>query len=330
MTGTKVGIIGCGKIGERHLEGYQSVDEVSVTVTDIQPEKAERLASEYDVDWHSDPQEVLQSPHIDAIDVCVPVTAHRDVITDVLDNDKHVFCEKPLAPTLEDAQKLKERASEADKILMVGYLYRFHPAFQNLKKILEEDVIGDPHYAIFRVGGRGSHRAWKHKADAGGGVGNEMLVHMLDLMVWYFGSPSTIEGLTSDIILEERKIDGETVQATADDHVVLKSEMDDGPTVLCQSDLITPSYMNYVEVHGSNGSVMTSILDYFPTTVYCQEPRGGYDEGRNVTKFSAVDLFERELSCFVDRVRNHDIHETNSAGDAVEVRRIIESMQEEP
>lgn len=325
MTEINVGVVGCGKISERHLRGYQEIDGVSVTLADIVTEKAERLASEYDVSWRSDPGGLLCDSAIDAIDVCVPVTAHGDVISEALDNDKHVFCEKPLARNLKEAQDLQRRTSHAGKILMVGYLYRFHPAFQNLKQVLDDGIIGEPHYAIFRVGGRGSHRTWKHKRDRGGGVENEMLVHMLDLMVWYFGVPTDVERLHSGIVLEKREIDDRTIDATADDNIVLQSKMENGMSVLCQSDLVTPSYMNYVEVHGSNGSVMTSILDYFPTVVYCEEPRGNYEAGRNVTKFSAVDLFKRELDYFIDCVRNREAAEVNSVEDAVEVRRIIDS-----
>ncbi|WP_424017688.1 Gfo/Idh/MocA family protein [Halorientalis pallida] len=327
METISVGVVGCGKIAERHINAYAKLDGVDVTITDIDESKRS-VAEEYGVEWCTDPDTLIERADIDAIDVCVPVTAHEDVISQSLGHDKDVFCEKPLARTTAQARRIREKADQTDNIVMVGYLYRFHPAFQFVKEVLDERIIGSPHYAIFRVGGRGSHRPWKHKQAAGGGVGNEMLVHMLDLVFWYFGEPQSAESLHTDTILREREIGGETVQADANDLALLNLDMNDGFSVLCQSDLLTPSYMNYVEIHGSNGSIFTTILDYFPTIVYCQERRGIYDKGRNVREFDRVDLFERELDQFVDCVRTGSKPELNDVADSVAVRSIIESTIE--
>src|SRR5207253_3551392 len=121
----------------------------------------------------------------------------------------------------------------------------------------------------------------KHRVETGGGAANEVLIHMLDLALWYFGEPESVENLYTDTILREREVDDELIEADAEDIVLLKLKHEGDMSTFCQSDLITPGYMNYVEVEGTNGSVFTSILDYLPTTINCKQARGAFDRGQN-------------------------------------------------
>lgn len=323
----KIGIIGCGKIAERHLTGYKKIEGAEVSVSDLVLDKAKSLSEDYGVDYEEDPDDLIKGENIDAVDVCVPTRHHAEVILKALENDKHVFCEKPLTNSLEEAEEIEKKSRESNRIVMSGYLYRFHPAFEKVKEVLEERIIGEPYYAVFRVGGRGSHRAWKHKKSEGGGAINEMLVHMLNLVTWYFDGVETAQNLSTETVLETREIDGEEVEADAEDLTVLRLETVEGAKVLCESDLITPSYMNYVEIHGTNGSIWTSILDYFPTVVYCKEPRGVYNQGNNFFEYERVDLFEKELRHFVESVENGEKPSLNSIEDSVETLKVIESIR---
>jgi predicted dehydrogenase len=323
----RIGVIGCGKIAEKHLNAYKKLGGVDITVTDI-VEKGKMIAQNYGVNWYDNFDDLISGNTVDAIDVCIPTPSHTEVILKALDSGKHIFCEKPLARNLEEAIQIQEKAAQAGKVLMVGYLYRFHPAFQFARDILKERIVGEPYYAIFRLGGRGSHKAWKHKRETGGGAGNEILVHMLDLILWYFGEPRNIKNLYMDVILKEREIEGKVVEADAEDLILLKTEMANGTKVLCESDLITPSYMNYIEIHGTNGSLWTTILDYYPTIVYCKEPRGVYDRGNNYFKFPKVDLFEKELDHFIRCIQNDEQPSMNSIEDSVRIMKVIESVKE--
>lgn len=324
----KIGVIGCGKIAEKHLNAYKKIDDIEVFVSDI-VEKGKAVAENYGAQWNDNPDQLITEGEVDAIDVCVPTPSHSDFIMRALDSGKHVFCEKPLASTIEEAEKIQEKAVQTKKLVMVGYLYRFHPAFEFAKDIIKEKIIGEPYYALFRLGGRGSHKAWKHLKKTGGGAANEMLVHMMDLVVWYFGDIARVENLYSDIILKERTIENTVVKPTAEDIILLKIETEGDVKVICQSDLITPSYMNFIEIHGTNGSVYTSILDHFPTNVYCKEPVGIYDRGNNFSKFPQVDLFERELKYFIDCVKNGRVNEINSLTDSISVMKAINTLDKE-
>lgn len=321
----RIGVVGCGKIAEKHLNAYKKLENIEITVTDI-VERGKMVAKHYGFNWHDNPDGLISGNTVDAIDVCIPTPLHAEVILKAMDSGKHVFCEKPLAKNLEETIQIQEKATQVDKLVMVGYLYRFHQALQFGKDIIKEEIIGKPYYAIFRLGGRGSHKAWKHKRETGGGATNEMLVHMLDLILWYFGEVKSIENLYMDTILKERKIERKLVEVNAEDLVLLNVEMENEVNVLCESDLITPSYMSYIEVHGTNGSFWTSILDYFPTILYCKEPRGVYDQGHNFFKFPKVDLFEKELRHFIECIENGEKPTLNSVEDSIKIKKVIESV----
>jgi len=322
---TRIALIGCGKIAEKHLNAYRKLPQAHVTVADIVP-KGRLIAENYGVTWHDDPETLIASPSIDAVDVCTPTPSHAPLILQALQAGKHVFCEKPLARNVAEMEAIRARAEGNGSALMVGYPYRFHPALQLGREVVAEGIIGEPYLALVRLGGRGSHKAWKHKVATGGGVGNEMLVHALDLLLWYFGSFATVETLFSGLLLPEREIEGEIVQADADDVVLLKIEMERGVLALCQCDLVTPGYMNTVEVQGTNGSLMTSILDHVPTAVFCRQSRGAYELGTNVFRFPKVDLFERELGYFLAALDRDDTQLMHSVRDSVQLQSLIESI----
>jgi len=321
----KIGVIGCGKIAEKHLNAYKKIKGIEIVVSDI-VEKGKTIAQNYGVGWNDDPDKLLQEKSIDAIDICIPTPSHAEFILKALDNDKHVFCEKPLARNIKEAENIQKKAVSSDKTVMVGYLYRFHPAFKFVKDILKEKIIGQPYYASFRLGGRGSHKAWKHRKETGGGAGNEMLVHMLDLILWYFGDIKSVKNLYHETILKQREIEGEKIEVNAEDIIHLKIGTNKGTTVMCESDLITPSYMNYIEIQGTNGSLWSSILDYFPTILYCKEPKGIYDRGNNFFNFPKIDLFEKELGHFIESLKDNKKPDVNSVEESIEIMKIIDGL----
>lgn len=296
----RVGVIGCGRIAERHVDAYRRLG-ARVTVADQIPELANGLAERFGVEVAARPQDLLDAGRIEAIDVCVPTLSHAAFVEAGLDAGKHVFCEKPLCSSMAEAKKIEEAQRRSGKLVMVGYLYRFHPAYQYAKEIVTGGVIGRPHLAIFRLGGRGNTRAWKHEAGSGGGATLEMLVHVLDIAQWLLGPLEDPQLLTGKVLLPERRIADKNVRATAEDYVVARFTAG-AAEVLCEADLVTPSYQNFAEVHGSNGSLLTSIQSHIPTVLYCSQARGIHDIGNSIRNFPTVNLFELELKSFLETI----------------------------
>jgi len=323
----RVGIVGLGKIGERHINALSTMENVEITgYCDSDELLYGQHSKVLKAPFFSDCDSLVTDGNNDAIDVCVPTYLHHEVILKALESNKHVFCEKPLTHDMEYAREIQKKAGEKQRIVMVGYLYRFHPAFELLHDILTKGVIGRPYYAIFRIGGRGGHRAWKHQKDKAGGAAYDMLTHMLALALYNFGEPAEVVPLFSDIILKEREIDGETVRVDAEDCILCRLRTTEGVQIILLADLITPSFMNTVEVHGDNGSFFGSIVSRYPTIVYCKEPRDIYALGDNVFNFAPVNLIEKELRYFIDCVTNSH-RPMNSVAESIRVLEITEKLR---
>jgi predicted dehydrogenase len=316
-----IGLIGCGKIGARHLDAYKQIGRVNVVASDVDPVRAKMAASQWDVE--AAPIESLFERAFDAVDVCVPSSFHAEWIIKALEAGCHVFCEKPLCLSYTEGQQIERAARLAQRNVTVGYLYRHHPAFRYAKDTIEHGIIGDPYFSLARLGGRGSHQPWKHEG-RGGGAFFEMMVHMLDLVSWLLGPLTDGRILYQDVLLPTRDIDGDSVAATAMDCVVVTLKAG-GIKAVCQSDLTTPSFMNQIEVQGANGSILASILDFIPTVVYCKEPRVLFDRGHNFRRFGPANLFVKELSSFVDMVSAGETNEW-SLHESLELARFMDEM----
>lgn len=315
-------MVGCGRIGTRHVDAYKQLSGVDLLVADDDSARAKTLAEHWDVAVV--PPEHLLEEELDALDVCVPSTAHKDWIVAALDAGLHVFCEKPLCLSHAEGAAIRAAALRARRSVVVGYLYRHHPAFRFTKETVDHGIIGEPYFALARLGGRGSHRPWKHDDRSGGGVIFEMMVHLLDLLSWVLGPLDDGRVAYEDLLLPRRMIDGEEVSVTASDCAVVTCRAG-GVRSICQSDLVTPSFMNHVEIQGTNGSLVASILDFIPTVVYCNEPRVLFDRGHNSRRFGPVNLFVKELSSFLDVVRSGEPDDW-SLLESLELARFIDSL----
>ncbi|HEX2191942.1 MAG TPA: Gfo/Idh/MocA family oxidoreductase [Acidimicrobiales bacterium] len=318
----KVGVVGCGRIGTRHVDAYRQLGGVDLVVADDDPARAKTVAERWDVPVV--PPEHLLDEDLDAVDVCVPSVAHQEWIVAALGSGRHVFCEKPLCLSHAEGVAIRAAAVRSRRSVVVGYLYRHHPAFRFAKETIDHGIIGDPYFALARLGGRGSHRPWKHDDRTGGGVVFEMMVHMLDLLSWVLGPLDDGRVVYEDLLLPQRVIDGEAVSVSASDCAVVTCRAG-GVRSICQSDLVTPSFMNHVEVQGSNGSLVASILDFLPTVVYCNEPRVLFDRGHNYRQFGPTNLFVKELGSFLDLVRS-DAFEEWSLLESLELARFVDCM----
>jgi len=298
MNSYRVLIVGAGKIAERHLKAWKEIVGKGLTVADLDGEKAENLAKEYNIDFTEISEHFISEEKHDIVDVCVPTPSHAEYVITALEAGKHVFVEKPLCNTVAEAEKILATAMQTQYHVQIGYLFRYHPLFIQVKNWLTEQLIGVPHLVLVRMGGKGSAAGWKHRRDQGGGAINEMLVHKLDLLMWFLGELTLKRVHLCKTLLPKRLINGEECPADAEDFVLV--ELSAGETmVLLQSDLVSPSYVENVEMHGTNGSILASIQESSPNYLYLKESKRGLEAGFHHRQHAPVNLFEAELSAFV-------------------------------
>jgi predicted dehydrogenase len=310
MEKVKIGIVGCGKQAPKHLSGLRKIPGVELILADIDTGFAAELGRKEGLAWAEDINDIFADKDITAVDICTPTQSHVELIRRAVESGKDFFCEKPLCEKLEEARVLHDLLTSSQRFGMVGYIYRFSPVFElgyslfeDVPLVGESMVLGKIVSAFFRLGGRGSHQVWKHRKSNGGGAINEMLVHMIDLALWYFGPIQEAEVLACDLLRPKRIIQGKEEEADAEDYVLIRLKSKSGVEVLCQADLVTPAFTQFVEVQGENGTFMGSIQQDMPSFIYCQEDAAGYPKGKTMLSFGKVNLFDAQMAEFVRGLR---------------------------
>ncbi len=330
----RIAIIGCGKQAPKHVSGLRKCGGVEIVLVDKDPALAQALAEKEKLPWLPSVEAVFEDPGIGAVDICTPTPFHAPLIREAMVAGKDFFCEKPLCETAAEARELRDQAEAAGRIGMVGYIYRYAPIFERARDILgearlsgESPVLGRLTACTLRIGGRGSAAVWKHRKDQGGGAMSEMLVHMLDLAVWYFGRVVEAEMLVEDLLRPQRMINGRMEAADAEDFVVARLKTEAGVTVLIQADLITPSFTQLLEVQGDNGSLMGSIQADMPQFVFTIKESGGYKAGRTELGVGQVNMFEAQMAAFVEAVKTRTAPDRCTLTDSVRVLDALEMLR---
>jgi predicted dehydrogenase len=143
----RVGVVGVGYLGSIHARIYAGMANAElVGVADIDPKTAERVAAEHGCSSFTDPYALLDQ--VDAVSVAVPTTAHKEVALPYLEAGKHVLLEKPIAPSVVEAQQIVDAADRADVVLLIGHLERFNAGIMALA-----DRVKDPRFIeVHRLG----------------------------------------------------------------------------------------------------------------------------------------------------------------------------------
>jgi len=336
MTKTKIGIIGCGKQAPKHISGFKKISGIELVLTDIQKERAISLAKKEGLSIIEDPDDLFRDPSISAIDICTPTPSHAPLIKNALINHKDFFCEKPLCEHVDDAHKIQAMIQKSDCIGMVGFIYRFSSVFEIGHSLLNDldkngfsKAMGKVVSAAFRIGGRGSHQLWKHLHKMGGGAINEMMVHMVDLCIWFFGEVEHVSVITNDLLRPTREIQGIQETVDAEDFIMVKLIMKNGVSVFCQADLITPAFTQYVEIQGEHGSYFASIQPDMPSYIFCEKDTGAYKKGKNHLSQGPINLFEKQMAVFIEAVRSRQQPDRCTIADSVQTMTTIKKIQEE-
>jgi len=140
---TRTAIIGVGSMGKNHARVYTEIPNSElVGVADENFELAQSVASRFGVKAYKDYKELLIQEKPEAVTIAVPTANHIDVALQALDLDTHILVEKPIAATLEEGQRIINKAREKQKVLMVGHIVRFNSAIQVLKEKLQNGDLG--------------------------------------------------------------------------------------------------------------------------------------------------------------------------------------------
>ncbi len=252
-----VGLVGTGWVGgirANACAGTALVDEIHVA--EINPKRREEIVRETNAvsstdDWRT----LLANPTIDVMIISMtPETQRFPIVMAALEAGKHVFVEKPLAPSIEDAERALKLARDRDLKVTIGYSRRFDPRYAYINKALKGGLIGEPvtclvsRQASRELGLKITGRSKLSPASIGGS-------HEIDFLLWCLKPRKPVKVYSQTV----GKLLARSNSATPD-HQWTMVTMDDGTTLTMGCGWILPiGYPNYVtgwiEIIGTDGAL---------------------------------------------------------------------------
>jgi myo-inositol 2-dehydrogenase/D-chiro-inositol 1-dehydrogenase len=189
MKTINVGIIGAGRIGRLHAENlrYRIPEAELVAISDIFVEAAEAAATKLGLPRaYQDHRRILDDESVDAVLICSSTDTHAQMIQEVAEAGKQIFCEKPIALDLGEIDRALAAVKRAGVTLQVGFNRRFDPNFRRVKEIVASGQIGTPH--ILRITSRDPQPPPIAYVEVSGGIFLDMTIHDFDMARFLMGA----------------------------------------------------------------------------------------------------------------------------------------------
>jgi predicted dehydrogenase len=276
----KVGIIGVGFIGEKHLLAFNTLASVHVSaIAELDRNRRELCYERYAPDnVFSHHHELLALTDLDLVVVCVPNHLHAKVTNDALNAGHNVLCEKPMATSVADATAMLKTANANQRSLMIAMNFRweyFGAGIFHLKRLIDEGRLGKvyfirAHYLRRQTFPMTNYERWNLSQEhSGGGVLIDLGSHMLDLAMWLLDDyqPQSVNGMTYNALSKYAEVDD-----FASGSVTMSND------ARVQIDLAWNSHCRsswQIDVYGEQGGAVVSA--------------GGHPDDRRLTLFSSQD-----------------------------------------
>jgi predicted dehydrogenase len=179
--GIKIAVIGVGGWGKNHVRVLHNMG-VLEAVCDLSEDRAKEIARKYDTKFYSSIKDLFSNERgLNACLVCTPTKSHLSVVREAIQNGCHVLVEKPLSFSSKECEEMTDLSKKAKVLLTCGYVERFNPAVQDLKKIIQKQSYGD----LLMMEFHRENRMPLHIKDVG--VIYDTSVHDIDTAMFLFG-----------------------------------------------------------------------------------------------------------------------------------------------
>ena len=265
----KFAVIGSGHIGKRHAEMIRRNPEAElVAMCDIRKKEDLKLEAYSDIPFFSSPEEMLKTiPDIDIVNVCSPNGLHAEHSLIALDYKKHVVCEKPMAITKADCEKIIFKALQVSRNVFGVMQNRYSPPSEWLKSIVTNNLLGDIYMVQLNCFWNRDDRyyskgTWKGSSDLDGGTLFTQFSHFIDIMYWVFGDITNLQGMFADF-------NHQKTTAFEDSGLVTFKFVNGGMGSINYSTSVWDANLeSSITVIGSNGSLKIGG-QYMNEIVYC-------------------------------------------------------------
>jgi len=193
-----VAVVGVGFVGgQAHTPSLKKIEGSELVALCARTEKRVKpLAEQYDVKYYLDYDKLLEDPRVHAVVLAVPTPLHFNAAIKAIKKGKHVLCEMPIAPTIEQVKELQKAAEEAKVIFMPVLNFRFAPIYEKTKEMIKVGTIGKPIAIHFRefipamsLAEQWPLGSWAWNIEISGGYPDFTLsVWSIDMIRWMFES----------------------------------------------------------------------------------------------------------------------------------------------
>ena len=260
----RIGVIGTGFAGSTHARACTGLPGARLTaIAAATVAEAEPLARELGARVAPDAAALCTSDDVDLVVVASPTHLHAEHVIAAAKAGKSVFCEKPIARTVDDAHAMVRACAEAGIQLAIGHVVRHFPEYRRAKELLDAGALGRPAVATLTRGtlSVGAARGWYLDATKSGGVVLDLMLHDLDTVRWWFGEPSRVYG--------KRLADGGAL-----DYALATLRYDDRPIVQLEASWAEHAgFRTTFEIRGDRGMLVHDSRAAAPFSV--QSPAGG-------------------------------------------------------
>lgn len=252
----KMALIGIGKMGVSHLAIANQTPGIDViAICDTSKPLLRAFKKNMKFAGYTDYKKMIKENHLDGVMILTPNAFHFELAKYCIEKGIHVFVEKPFTLSYYDSETLVDLARKQNVKGQVGYVNRFNPIFQRVKKLLDQNVIGAiSNYKNTMIGGvilKENSKGWRNDYSKGGGCLFDYGPHCFDLSTYFFGTDVQVQ---SSVLKKVFSTDvDDMVQAT-----LLHNNSIVGFNYINWSDNSVRKATNNIEINGSKGKILAS------------------------------------------------------------------------
>ncbi|MBA4852248.1 inositol 2-dehydrogenase [Emticicia sp. BO119] len=294
-----VGVIGLGRMGKIHLKNLmQAITHANVVAVADPVYPEEQFRKEYgDLLFVKDVIELITSPDVDAIIIATPTSTHAALVEQCIDNDKSVFCEKPLDLSLEITKTLLQKAENLGVPLMIGFNRRFDRDFMEARKAVSEGKIGNPQ--IVKITNRDPSLPSIEFVKTSGGMFMDFTIHDFD-MARYMMDKEVVEVYAKGLVF----FDEEMAKVGDVDTALTTLTFADGTyAVLDNSRKAVFGYDQRLEIFGDKGMIQVENNLANRNVLYNEN---GIHQALPLNSFTQryIDSYCKEMEAFIGALLN--------------------------
>lgn len=199
----QIGVIGTGDRGGGLTWLMKQFPHLKVVACcDILPFRLEKAMGNADENAkaYKDYRKLLEDKNVDAVVIATPLSMHHDMAVDVIDADKHIYCEKTMTYQIDEALDLVDRVKQTDKVFQVGHQYRYLPLYFEVADVIRQGYLGQITNIYIQWNRNGDWRRpmpdpkyeriinWRMYKEFSGGLTAELHSHQIDFVNWVFDS----------------------------------------------------------------------------------------------------------------------------------------------